>query len=194
MDLDLTDNLSISSKTNTGFDVPAFFKLWRIPASAFLYRFFYASFWTHHANLQGKCAHILYLKLLRRGFTHTCQTYGDFISFRNFKTAKCSIILFFTSSNPKWSRSKIFSALIQNYLWNRRSKVTLKIQIISLNSKIRSLWIHSHLRQFFSKCFWFIPFYPFFNFNISSIFFYYHPTLPGSFSFVERKIFSLLLI
>jgi hypothetical protein len=140
-----------------------FFKLWRIPASAFLYRFFYASFWIHHANLQGKCAHIPYLKLLRRGFTHTCQTDGDFMSFRSFKTAKCSILLFFTSSNPKWSRSKIFSVLSQNCLWNIRSKVTLKIQII--------LWIPKSgpagsfdLRQFFSKCFgFFIPFYPFFD-------------------------------
>ncbi|MCY1460165.1 hypothetical protein D9M71_776980 [compost metagenome] len=26
---------------------------------------------------------------------------GDFMSFRNFKTAKCSIILFLTSSSPK---------------------------------------------------------------------------------------------
>ena len=44
------------------------------------------------------------------------QIIGDFMSFRNFKTAKCSIILFLTSSRPKWSLSKIFWARFKSKL------------------------------------------------------------------------------
>ena len=41
---------------------------------------------------------------------------GDFMSFLNLRTAKYSIILFFTSSSPKWSLSKIFWAFSKSKL------------------------------------------------------------------------------